>query len=114
VQCKKSRGACLAGCFRPAGPSGPAYQQYWWHVCVPQEDLYRSVLQQDLPLYRSVLQSLQLAPVARVGRQPAIPLRFFVRAGGRGACAAWRRRLRRGRAGPLHGADCIGGEPGCG
>lgn len=50
-----------------------------------QEDMYRSVAQQDLQLYRSVLQSLQLAPVARSGRQPAIPLRVYLRAGGRGA-----------------------------
>lgn len=49
-----------------------------------QEDLYRSVLAQDLLRYRSVVQSLQLAPVARGGRQPAVPLRVFLRAGSRG------------------------------
>ncbi|GAB4817866.1 hypothetical protein N2152v2_004912 [Parachlorella kessleri] len=54
-----------------------------------QEDLYRSVAQQDLPLYRRVLQSLQLAPTPRAGRQPAIPLRLFVRTGGRGYLSSY-------------------------
>ena len=52
--------------------------------CTPQEDLYRSLAAQDLRLYRSVLQSMQLAPVARGGRQPAVPLRVYLRSGGRG------------------------------
>ena len=50
-----------------------------------QEDLWQAALKGDLPTYRDVLGGLQLAPADRGPRgRPCVPLRLYVRPGGRG------------------------------
>eukprot|EP00887_Chlorella_sp_A99_P005378 scaffold1.g5378.t1 len=50
-----------------------------------QADLWAAALAGALGPYAQIVQALQLSPVARRGRPPCVPLRLFVRRGGRGA-----------------------------
>lgn len=67
------------------------------------DDLWRSVQRADAARHARVCASLRLAPVAAGGRGPCVPLRLFVRQGGRGELAAGCRAARRPYAPPGSG-----------